>query len=106
MVRYQRTEIVNARFTTRERRPLNDNSIKKGRLAEAAARPCTHKSRLVSSGWSMSTLLPKADIHQRLEYVCFVPEADIRRCGSNDTPLLINKLNLGRHVRYETNAIA
>ena len=58
-MRYQSEEIVNARFTARERRPLNDNSIKKGRLAEAAARPCTHKSRLVSSGWSMSTLPPK-----------------------------------------------
>ena len=28
-------------------------------------RPCTHKSRLVSSGWSMSALPPKADIRQR-----------------------------------------
>ena len=36
-------------------------------------RPCTHKSRLVSSGWSMSALLPKTDIRQRFEHVCFVP---------------------------------
>ena len=35
-------------------------------------RPCTPKSRLVSSGWSMS-LPPKADICQRIEHVCFVP---------------------------------
>src|SRR4029077_7033573 len=41
-------------------------------------RPCTHKSRLVSSGWSKSPLPPKADIRQRIEYVCFVPKADIR----------------------------
>src|SRR4029077_18461835 len=40
-------------------------------------RPCTHKSRLVSSGWSMSALPPKADIRQRIEHVCFVPIADI-----------------------------
>ena len=40
-------------------------------------RPCTHKSRLVGSGWSMSGLLPKADIRQRIEHVCFVPSADI-----------------------------
>jgi hypothetical protein len=40
-------------------------------------RPCTHKSRSVSSGWSMSGLLPKADIRQRIEHVCFVPKADI-----------------------------
>ena len=39
-----------------------------GRLA----RPCTHKSRLVSSGWSLSALPPKADIRQRIEHVCFV----------------------------------
>jgi hypothetical protein len=31
---------------------------------------------LVSSGWSMSGLLPKADIRQRIEHVCFVPKAD------------------------------
>ena len=30
-----------------------------------------------SSGWSMSALPPKADIRQRIEYVCFVPKADI-----------------------------
>ena len=40
-------------------------------------RACTHKSRLVSSGWSLSALPPKADIRQRIEHVCFVPEADI-----------------------------
>jgi predicted amidohydrolase YtcJ len=27
----------------------------------------------------MSRLLPKADIRQRIEHVCFVPEADISR---------------------------
>jgi hypothetical protein len=37
------------------------------------SRPCTRKSRLVSSGWSMSALPPKADIRQRIEHVCFVP---------------------------------
>ena len=39
-------------------------------------RPCTHKSRLVSSGWSMSALPPKADIRQRIEHVGFVPKPD------------------------------
>ena len=41
------------------------------------SRPCTHKSRLVSSGCSLSALPPKADIRQRMEHVCFVPEADL-----------------------------
>ena len=40
-------------------------------------RPCTHKSRLVSSGWSLAALPPKADIRQRIEHVCFVPIADM-----------------------------
>jgi hypothetical protein len=42
-----------------------------------APRPCTHKSRLVSGGWSMAALPPIADICQRIEYVCFVPLTDI-----------------------------
>jgi len=36
-------------------------------------RGLAHKSRLVSSGWSMSALPPKADMRQRIEHVCFVP---------------------------------
>ena len=32
---------------------------------------------LVSSGWSLSALPPKADIRQRIEHVCFVPNADL-----------------------------
>ena len=40
-------------------------------------RPCTHKLRLVTSGWSMSGLLPKADMRQRIEHVCLVPIADL-----------------------------
>ena len=32
--------------------------------------PCIHKSRSVSSGWSTSALLPKADIGQRIKHVC------------------------------------
>jgi hypothetical protein len=43
-------------------------------------RPCTHKSRLVSGGLSMSALPPKADIRQRIEHVCFVPLADTETC--------------------------
>ncbi len=31
---------------------------------DVQARPCTHKSRLVSGGWSMSAFSPKADIRQ------------------------------------------
>ena len=41
------------------------------------SRPCTHKSSLVSSGWSMSALPPKADILFGGERVRYVPEADI-----------------------------
>ena len=37
--------------------------------------PCTHNLRLA---WAMSALPPKADIRQRIEHVCFVPEADIK----------------------------
>ena len=37
---------------------------------------CTHKSRLVS--WFSVRFAPKKDIRQRVEHVCFVPEADIR----------------------------
>ena len=47
-------------------------------------RPCTHKSRLVRSGWLMSALPPKADIRERMQYVCFVPTADIPRDTSAD----------------------
>ena len=46
---------------------------------------CTHKSRLVSSGWSMSALLPAADIRQRIEHVCFVPKMDVGRWQSKLT---------------------
>jgi hypothetical protein len=42
-----------------------------------AAKACTHKSRLVGSGWSLSALPPKADICQRIEHVYSVPPADI-----------------------------
>jgi hypothetical protein len=42
-------------------------------------RPCTHKSRWVSSCWSLSALPPEADIRQRIEHVCFVPFADMAR---------------------------
>jgi hypothetical protein len=41
-------------------------------------RPCTHKSRLVRSGWSISALPPKADIRECIQYVYFVPLADSR----------------------------
>ena len=38
------------------------------------SRPCTHKSRLVSSGWSVSALPPKVDIRQRI--------APLRTCST------------------------
>ena len=47
----------------------------------------------------MSASPPSADMLRVGINVCNVPIADIRRCGSNDTPLLINTLNLRRHVR-------
>jgi hypothetical protein len=37
------------------------------------------KSRLVSSDWSLSALPPKADIRQRNEHVCLVPQAEVDR---------------------------
>ena len=43
----------------------------------SVTRPCAHKSRLVSRGWSMSALLPKADNRQREWHVRYVPEADV-----------------------------
>jgi hypothetical protein len=51
------------------------------RQAQSTLLPCTHKSRLVSSGWSMSALPPKANIRQRIEHVCFVPGTDILAGG-------------------------
>jgi hypothetical protein len=54
------------------------------------ARPCTHKSRLVGSGWSMSALPPKADIRQRIEHVCFVPATDILKTA-NEGPIATSK---------------
>jgi hypothetical protein len=50
-----------------------------GSRNRSRSRPCSHRSRLVSSGWSMSALPPKADIRQRVQYVCFVPKADTAR---------------------------
>jgi hypothetical protein len=41
-------------------------------LDSALARACTHKSRLVSSGWSTSVLPQEADF-----VVCLVPKADL-----------------------------
>ena len=50
-------------------------------------RPCTHQSKLVSSGCSMSALPPRADIRHRIEHVCFVPKADIKvACPSTKAP--------------------
>ena len=37
------------------------------------------KMGLVSNGWSMSAVPPKADISRRRYHVCFVPIADIGR---------------------------
>ena len=51
-------------------------------MGRGSAGPCTHKSRLLSSGWSLSALPPKADIRQRIEHVCFVPIADINRTST------------------------
>ena len=56
--------------------------IKPVTMSAVQIRPCTHKSRLVSSGWLMSALPPKGDIHQRIEHVCFVPCVDGSRLAS------------------------
>jgi hypothetical protein len=53
--------------------PFRRDDLKPVGRAEILTRPCTHKSRLVSSGWSMSALPPEADIRQRIEHVCLVP---------------------------------
>src|SRR5262245_55881274 len=41
-------------------------------------RACNHKSRLASSGWSMSALPPKADMLSVGIDVCQVPDGDIK----------------------------
>ena len=69
-----------------------------------ATRPCTHKSRLVSSGWSLSALPPKADIRQRIEHVCFVPIATFARLGRNGamspaSPLVRDRGRSGRGLQ-------
>ena len=45
--------------------------------APSGIRPCTHKSRLVGGGWSMSALPAEADIRQRIEHACFVPKPEL-----------------------------
>jgi hypothetical protein len=40
-------------------------------------RSCTHKIGIGKQRFVMSALPPKADIRQRIEHVCFVPEPDI-----------------------------
>jgi hypothetical protein len=47
------------------------------------SKPCTHRSRLASSDWSMSALPPKADVLIVGINVCFVPKADIHAIGYN-----------------------
>jgi hypothetical protein len=59
-------------------RRLSASADEASMTARFSLGPCTHKSRLVSSGWSLSALPPKADIRQRIEHVCFVPEAVVR----------------------------
>ena len=70
------------------------------RKGAALLRPCTHKSRLVSSGWSLSALPPKADIRQGIEHVCFVPLTDI---GSEDHRLhqILNTVARGAETGRE-----
>src|SRR5262249_56736198 len=46
----------------------------------------THKSSLVSDGWSMSALAPEGDIRQRIEHVCFVPKAELACRYSRASP--------------------
>ena len=67
------------KFTVEDFKDARGEDARDVRSAESCAtsiRPCTHKSRLVSSGWSMSALPPKADNRQAIEHVCFVPKAD------------------------------
>jgi hypothetical protein len=44
---------------------------------------CTHKSRSMSNGWSMSALPPKADIAERYWHVSFGPQADSCTVANN-----------------------
>ena len=50
-------------------------------------RSCTHKSRLVSSGWSLSALPPEADMLIVGIDVCYVPKADARPALSSWTSI-------------------
>ena len=61
-----------------------------GHLSDGAGR--AHKSRLVSSGWSLSALPPKADIRQRIEHVYFVPMQTFARQG--ETALCLRQARL------------
>ena len=57
-------------------------------------RSCTHKSRLVGSGWSMSALPPKADIRQRGLTSRLVPTADSSCAGGDPrTPKIFGATN-------------
>ena len=49
-------------------------------MGAAGTRPCTHESRLVSGGWSMSAFPPKRTFVSVSVDVRYVPFADM--CGS------------------------
>jgi hypothetical protein len=44
-------------------------SLGEGKRDALDLRACTHKSSLVSSGWSTSALPPEADIRRHIEHV-------------------------------------
>jgi hypothetical protein len=60
-------------FKSPSRAVERDDYKKVAEVGNGLTRRVLDKSRLVSSGWSMSALPPKADIRQRYEHVCFVP---------------------------------
>src|SRR5262245_35061576 len=63
------------------------------RRARELAKACTHKSRLVCSGWSMSVFPPEADIRVARINIRFVPETDLTRLNRYLGALLIAGLH-------------
>ena len=62
--------------------------------APSGIRPCTHKSRLASSGWSLSALPPKKEIHSVLNFS--LPTFGVLPITMCSAPVLDNSLEIRR----------
>ena len=65
----------------------------------------THKSTLVSSGWSLSALHPKADIRQRIEHVCFCAKSG-HKCPASYFRFTPNSGHSSERVGCQISAIS